>query len=198
MWPDLLNAMNAKGLENIQLNKNRPIEDLGMTSLIERFPDTPLAKLASRVGKEQLTWLGQDGATPDQIRAAERRLGVTFPKSYRDFLLHSNGFLIPGSYCCILLPVDLVRRFGDDNPEIVALWEDNLRKDPVLRDDNDFTSRIGNTIQVSMEPQDYDLFALIDTECEGPEGEPWTIMYDRQGSNEYPTFAKLVDNIGSG
>ncbi len=196
MWTELLDAMNREGLKNIQLAKNEPIEDLGLTSFIQKFPNSPLAQLASRVGKEDIRWLGQKGASPEQIRTAEARLGVRFPDSYRQFLLASNGFLIPGSFCCVLLPVDLVRRFGDDNPDIVELWNALLEEDPNLADEDDFACRIGDTIQISEGPLDYDLFALLDTASTSPEGEAWTIMHNRQGYNEYETFAKLAEEIG--
>ncbi|WP_314402730.1 SMI1/KNR4 family protein [Stenotrophomonas rhizophila] len=196
MWTKLLNDMNVEGLKNIQLARNEPIEDLGLTSFIQKFPNSPLAQLASRVGKEDIRWLGQKGASPEQIRTAEARLGVRFPDSYRQFLLASNGFLIPGSFCCVLLPVDLVRRFGDDNPDIVELWNALLEEDPNLADEDDFACRIGDTIQISEGPLDYDLFALLDTASTSPEGEAWTIMHNRQGYNEYETFAKLAEEIG--
>ena len=196
MWTELLDAMNREGLKNIQLARNEPIEDLGLTSFIQKFPNSPLAQLASRVGKEDIRWLGQKGASPEQIRTAEARLGVRFPDSYRQFLLASNGFLIPGSFCCVLLPVDLVRRFGDDNPDIVELWNALLEEDPNLADEDDFACRIGDTIQISEGPLDYDLFALLDTASTSPEGEAWTIMHNRQGYNEYETFAKLTEEIG--
>jgi len=196
MWTELLDAMNREGLKNIQLARNEPIEDLGLTSFIQKFPNSPLAQLASRVGKEDIRWLGQKGASPEQIRTAEARLGVRFPDSYRQFLLASNGFLIPGSFCCVLLPVDLVRRFGDDNPDIVELWNALLEEDLNLADEDDFACRIGDTIQISEGPLDYDLFALLDTASTSPEGEAWTIMHNRQGYNEYETFAKLAEEIG--
>lgn len=196
MWTELLDAMNRRGLKNIELGKNAPIEDLGLSPFIRKFPHSPLAKLALRVGKEDIPWLGQEGASPQQIEDAEARLGVRFPDSYRQFLLASNGFLIPGSFCCVLLPVDLVRRFGDDNPDIVALWEALLEENPSLAAEDDFSCRIGNTIQVSEGSFDYDLFALLDTASTSPEGEAWTIMHDRQGYEEYETFAKLAEEIG--
>ncbi len=37
-------------------------------------------------------WLGEPGASEEQIEAAERRLGVRLPPSYREFLAESNGF----------------------------------------------------------------------------------------------------------
>ena len=42
--------------------------------------------------------LGFAGATEDQIRAAEARLGASLPPSYVEFLRASNGLLQPFSY----------------------------------------------------------------------------------------------------
>lgn len=66
----------------------------------------------------------------------------------------------------------------------------------VLAAENDCSCRIGHTIQVSEGSFDYDLFALLDTASTSPEGEAWTIMRDRQGYDEYETFAKLTEEIG--
>lgn len=46
----------------------------------------------ARPGAPDPDWLGFPGATDDEIAAAERRLGVTFPPSYRQFLTVSNGW----------------------------------------------------------------------------------------------------------
>ena len=45
--------------------------------------------------------LGFAGATEDQIRAAEARLGVSLPPSYLEFLRATNGLLQPFSYCLL-------------------------------------------------------------------------------------------------
>ena len=43
-------------------------------------------------------WLGYEGASEEQIRAAETRLGVSFPPSYRQFLETSNGWRDVGAF----------------------------------------------------------------------------------------------------
>lgn len=43
-------------------------------------------------------WLGYPGATEAELMAAEHRLGMQLPPSYRSFLATSNGWLLPG-YC---------------------------------------------------------------------------------------------------
>jgi hypothetical protein len=47
-------------------------------------------------------WLGHDPASEDEVLAAEQRLGVRLPPSYRNFLLASNGLISGG---VPLLPV---------------------------------------------------------------------------------------------
>jgi hypothetical protein len=37
-------------------------------------------------------WLGYPGATEEQLLSAERRLGISLPLSYREFLAFSNGW----------------------------------------------------------------------------------------------------------
>ncbi len=43
-------------------------------------------------------WLGFPGATEEQVKAAEERLGMAFPPSYRDFLKVSNGWRQPAAF----------------------------------------------------------------------------------------------------
>ena len=196
LWKELLVELNAVGLACIERGRDDAIEYLGLEPFINGFPDAPLAVLASKVGREELTWLGQKGATPQQIANAEERLGFRFPDSYREFLLESNGFLVPGTYCCVLLPVELVRKFGDDNAQIVAMWANAHAKDPLL-DIEDVTYRMGDAIQVTAEPSDYDWFVLFDPINASPKGEPWTVMYSRQGYDCEETFLDLIQELVS-
>lgn len=194
MWKQLLDELNAAALANIERKRLEPCEHLGLEPFINGFPDSPLAQLAARIGKEHVGWLGQPGASLEQIREAEQRLGVILPASYREFLLESNGFLVPGTYCCVLLPIELVRRFSDDNYPIVAMWNDLHEADPYL-EEADFTAHIGEALQISACPSDFDWFALIDTVNTSPEGELWTIMYSRQGYEASSTFTELIQEL---
>jgi hypothetical protein len=42
-------------------------------------------------------WLGHDPASEEEVAAAEQRLGMRLPPSYRNFLLASNGLIGPGT-----------------------------------------------------------------------------------------------------
>lgn len=68
-------------------------------------------------------WCGQSPATESEIRAAEARLGVRFPPSYRLFLSLSNGWRIFNSFVEELLPVQEIDRFRFRDPESFALME---------------------------------------------------------------------------
>lgn len=68
-------------------------------------------------------WCGRSPATESEICAAEARLGVKFPPSYRLFLSLSNGWRIFNSFVEQLLPVQEIDRFRFRDPESFTLME---------------------------------------------------------------------------
>src|SRR5215212_2359748 len=67
-------------------------------------------------------WLGYPGATEEQIRVAEGRLGVTLPPDYREFLQVSNGWkwfdgLVPNIW-----PIQEIEWLNKCDPETVEIW----------------------------------------------------------------------------
>lgn len=68
----------------------------------------------------------REGAAPEAVTAAEQRLGLAFPPSYREFLLFSNGAWATSTGVTTmgseLLPVERVRRFDEVDAEYVELW----------------------------------------------------------------------------
>jgi hypothetical protein len=68
-------------------------------------------------------WCGRPAATESEIRAAENRLGVRLPPSYRSFLSISNGWRIFNSFVEQLLPVHEIDRFRFRSPESFASME---------------------------------------------------------------------------
>lgn len=68
-------------------------------------------------------WCGRSPATESEIRAAETRLGVRFPPSYRSFLSLSNGWRIFNSFVEQLLPVQEIDRFRFRAPESFGFFE---------------------------------------------------------------------------
>lgn len=76
------------------------------------------------------------------------------------------------------------------------MWANAHAKDPLL-DIEDVTYRMGDAIQVTAEPSDYDWFVLFDPINASPKGEPWTVMYSRQGYDCEETFLDLIQELVS-
>jgi hypothetical protein len=100
-WRVFLNALSAKALaETDQL----AIQE----SISER--------------QRKTGWLGEPPATDAQIAAAEARLGMRLPPSYRAFLATSNGYGPIATSVYRLRPVEEIEWFREGEPETVAIW----------------------------------------------------------------------------
>lgn len=66
-------------------------------------------------------WLGQAGATEEQLAAAEERLGVQLPPSYRAFLGASNGFSHLGPFMYEMRTTGTVGLLRDAAPSTWAI-----------------------------------------------------------------------------
>lgn len=62
-----------------------------MLDVAEYVDDLPQEAVETR-------WLGFPGATEEQLKEAEERLGAVLPPSYRDFLKVSNGWRQPDAF----------------------------------------------------------------------------------------------------
>lgn len=72
-------------------------------------------------------WLGFPPATEAQILDAERRLGATFPPSYRAFLRFTNGWRRTGFFIDALLPVDDVDWYRARHQDAIDAWIDGVQ-----------------------------------------------------------------------
>ncbi len=111
--------------------------------VLEAFSSTMLqsGKLNSLLPQEVLDsgWLGYPGATEEQIVAAEKRLGVSLPPSYRDFLKVSNGWRHVGAFIYKLWPVESIEWLRVRNRgfiDIVSMYEE--KDAPPLPDEERF------------------------------------------------------------
>jgi hypothetical protein len=66
-------------------------------------------------------WLGYPGATEAQIAAAEARIGVPLPSSYRAFLMVSNGWHAAG-YQGALWSTEEIEWYAIGQYETVSIW----------------------------------------------------------------------------
>jgi hypothetical protein len=101
-----------------------------LRSYSSEFLDSSYLRAAEAEGRAQWMvsdvqreagWLGYEPASADAILAAERRLGVRLPPSYRNFLLASNGWSTM-AYSLDLLKVEEIGWFGELEPELLVAW----------------------------------------------------------------------------
>ena len=187
-WLDLLTQLNQGILSTLEERLAAPHFDMGMQPFAEQYPDSPLADVARRALTGTIDWCGVPGASEQAIVDAEKRLGVRLPKSYRDFLKVSNGFALPGRFVDILLPVELIRPFEQDNEEIVQIRRE-LVVDPVV---DAFQYHLDRAIQVSGTPQMGDDFFLLDTYHSTALNECDAHVYSRVDIDWYASFGHLM------
>lgn len=160
-WNSLLTELNQACLEIIPHVLASPPPGLGMAQIIERYPGSSIAQLAADTIQGKATWLGMPPASQERMEAAELRLGMPLPSSYKSFLQVSNGFLIPGEAISCILPVELISPFGDEHAEEARLWREGLNDQS-----GEFAyfvqSRLEHTIQLSGPPNGRPEFVLMD------------------------------------
>ncbi|WDM64590.1 SMI1/KNR4 family protein [Stenotrophomonas forensis] len=187
-WHDLLVQFNRQQLSTLEERLAAPEIEMGLLPFAEQYPESPLAEVARHALTGTIDWCGVPGASEQAIVDAEERLGVRLPRSYREFLKVSNGFLMPGRFIDILLPVELIRPFGQDNEEIVQIRRE-LVVDPV---EEAFQYHLDRAIQVSGTPQMGDDFILLDTHRSTAPNECDAHIYSRVDIDWYASFAHLM------
>jgi hypothetical protein len=67
-------------------------------------------------------WLGSSGATPQDLDAAESRLHITLPPSYREFLAFTNGWRTTGTFIDRVWPAGDVEWFRVRNRDWIDAY----------------------------------------------------------------------------
>ena len=145
-------------------------------------------------------------ATENEISAAESRLGLTFPLSYRTFLLLSNGawagsngpdFIASDGQVIRsgFLPVNRVARLETEDPDMVRLWADGADDEK-----NDHAERQpGQLIQVrNFEPlrdaivigERFEANVDLLIPSDGQEWAVWKMAWE--GATAFESFADLI------
>jgi len=156
--------------------------------------------LISKSGK--LT--ASEGVTDKEIDEVQKRLNVTLPPSYINYLKVSNGLLLP-TYFFDLLPIEDIDFFETLEPEWVEIWTDNeddmedekyniygIDQDPVwirnsyLKD----ALQISNTLEGEV--------LLLNPKIKfGEEWEAWHFGNHIPGAYRYRSFAEMMDVLFS-
>ena len=143
-----------------------------------------------------------------EIQAAEARLHLRLPPSYRAHML--GGAELPGDHGLTLLPVSEIDRFGRRESAWLAGWTsghawaeaaygsgDRLGDDPA--DPATFPARqLGDTIVISTTVDERVLLINPATADPGGEWEAWDFANWYPGAYRYPSFARLVAALKAG
>jgi hypothetical protein len=105
-WPELMQPWNTELLADAQIRE-----------MLE--PDV----VASG-------WLGFPGATPEEIAAAETRLGTRLPDSYRQFLTFSNGWRWITPFIEQLWSTSEIERYATRHQDLIEAWRLGARQYP--------------------------------------------------------------------
>jgi SMI1 / KNR4 family (SUKH-1) len=106
--------------------------DFDWRAFLEEFSEQLLEAEAirSRLPDEMVGsgWMGFGGASEDEIRALEERLGVRLPPSYRRFLSVSNGWRSLGINEPGLNPMSKVEWYREHHQKVIEVWQTGERR----------------------------------------------------------------------
>jgi len=137
-------------------------------------------------------WLGYQPATDGQIAAAEARLGIALPPSYRSFLLTTNGWTLTSPAIFRLWPVEQVDWFRVRNREWIEGFTGGYLhggwEPPADAEIHDLphvleVSDVGDEAVLLLNPR-----AVVDGEWEA-----WFFANWNPGATRYPSFRALME-----
>ena len=146
-------------------------------------------------------WLGYPGAAEDEIAAAEARLGVTFPPSYREFLRVTNGWRMTTGFVRRLRPLAELQWFAAEHQDTIDAWMEAGKDDTVSDEDylvygdNAIQPQRAEYLQTALAVSDYgDGIYLLNPRTVTPEGEweAWFFAHWVPGAGRYPSFWELM------
>ncbi|MGW7264901.1 SMI1/KNR4 family protein [Streptomyces sp. NPDC054842] len=187
-WRELLQRWSEEWLDPVLYEQERA----------EPFPDAV----------REARWLGGAGATREEVDALEGRLGVALPRSYRQFLLVSNGWRNTTADIERILPAQEVGWTRDLDADLVTLWADaDGQADVRVEDDEYFVygeeqdtlsfrpEYLAHTLKISHTPNATDVYLL--NPCvvtEDGEWEAWYLAQWMPGAVRYRSFWDLMND----
>ncbi|WP_226587470.1 SMI1/KNR4 family protein [Microseira wollei] len=148
-------------------------------------------------------YLGNPGASEDQIVLAETRLKIRFPPSYREFLKVSNGWPNSDWTDLQLWSTEEIEWFATRNQDWV--WLPDTEERPSVPDSKYFVygedqdpiflrcEYLQTALEISSNSGDGDIFLLIpDVVSEDGEWEAWHFGSKLPGAYRYRSFYELM------
>jgi hypothetical protein len=164
--------------------------------------ETDQLAIAESISDQQrlARWLGQPGATQEQIADAEARLGARLPPSYRAFLETSNGFGPIATSVFRMRSVDEIEWFRYAEPETLAIWLESPDDIGEAVDEESYR-QYGNSqgpmrkryLKTALQVSDYqEGVVLLIPDVVTSSGE-WEAWYFTEDAWRFPSFRDLME-----
>lgn len=169
---------------------------LGEISRVQLADQTIAAEI--RAPKIASGWLGEPSATETEIVAAEHRLGVRLPPSYRGFLAEANGFDYIGPFIDRLYSTTEIDWFSILNPDWIEAYQkgDEISPEEHLADpENSVRFRaayLSSCLQISEEGNSAVVLLNPEVVNEDGEWEAWFFANWLPGAERYPSFRTYI------
>ena len=160
------------------------------------------AEIAVLVPDEKVIsgWLGEPGALKEEISAAEQRIGVTLPPSYREFLREANGFEQLSSFIRKLYGTREIAWFRVGNQDWIDAYQigGDISPEEHLKERGDpvrfRTAYLSSCLQISEEGDG--AVVLLNPEVVNPEGEweTWFFANWLPGAERFSSFREFMES----
>jgi hypothetical protein len=129
-------------------------------------------------------WMGHEPAPMETVLAAEQRLGVRFPPSFRSFLLVSDGWRGVGGPIHLVLPCERISwlRDTDRGADLIDIYSEYANAE------NEYVTLLAQSLDIA----EGDAFWLLDPTETGPDGE-WAACLFEPKHAEWERFASFAE-----
>lgn len=145
------------------------------------------ARLLREFGRAREIKFKRKRATAAAIKAAEKRLGVTLPESYRAFLKVKNGLEKYDWAGVEILPVEQIEWLRDGDKGLI----DALASHPELAD---VSRKLGVSLLIGSEPEGSERLLLVPPDEPAAEWECWFHAHWTPMPNRHRTFRVFIES----
>jgi len=139
----------------------------------------------------QSGWLGYQGATKEEIRQAEEKLGITLPADYKDFLATTNGLKRISVTSGALLPISEIDYLKNiEEPYMFDLLLDYPQKD---WEEDAYREMLSNAILISQYPDEQEVWLIPEDQAK-TRWQTWSFAAWLPGEIRYPGFRYYIED----
>lgn len=175
--------ISEKLAERMQHGRGLMYGELSWEQLLHKISASAISQNTGDFSDEAkaINYLGKPPASASEIEDAEKRLQLTLPEDYKQFLLTSNGFdsiVSPGGIT--ISSIDRVDYFINADRILVEIWMGNPEKYSTL-----FSEKLGNSIIIGGHTEEQQLLLIP---LGNQQWECWHLSPFTPGETIYPNF----------